>query len=164
MFMSVVRRHAALMTTATILTPAFTMPVTTAPAARPARFAGGVHGLPRLLLRVEGGLILAAAMLAHARLGGSWGTFALLFLLPDLSMLAYLVGPRAGAAAYNAAHSHIAPALLVAAAYTLGAPLLLLGAAIWAAHIGFDRMLGYGLKYGTAFGDTHLGRVGSPRP
>ena len=164
MFMSVARRHAALMTTATILTPAFTTPATTAPAARPAGFAGGVHGLPRLLLRVEGGLILAAAMLAHARLGGSWGTFALLFLLPDLSMLAYLVGPRAGAAAYNAAHSHIAPALLVAAAYTLGAPLLLLGAAIWAAHIGFDRMLGYGLKYGTAFGDTHLGRVGSPRP
>ena len=55
MFMSVARRHAALMTTATILTPAFTTPVTTAPAARPAGFAGGAHGLPRLLLRVEGG-------------------------------------------------------------------------------------------------------------
>jgi Domain of unknown function (DUF4260) len=30
-------------------------------------------------------------------------------------------------------------------------------------HIGLDRMLGYGLKYGTAFGDTHLGRVGDER-
>lgn len=31
-------------------------------------------------------------------------------------------------------------------------------AAVWAAHIGFDRMLGYGLKDTTVFGDTHLGR------
>jgi hypothetical protein len=27
---------------------------------------------------------------------------------------------------------------------------------IWTAHIGFDRMLGYGLKYPTRFKDTHL--------
>jgi hypothetical protein len=33
-------------------------------------------------------------------------------------------------------------------------------AAVWAAHIGFDRMLGYGLKYSSAFSDTHLGRIG----
>ena len=32
---------------------------------------------------------------------------------------------------------------------------------IWTAHIGMDRALGYGLKYPSAFGDTHLGRVGS---
>jgi hypothetical protein len=38
---------------------------------------------------------------------------------------------------------------------------MLLGiAAIWAAHIGFDRMLGYGLKYSSSFNDTHLGRIG----
>ena len=30
---------------------------------------------------------------------------------------------------------------------------------IWVAHIGFDRALGYGLKYATAFKDTHLGKV-----
>ncbi len=33
-------------------------------------------------------------------------------------------------------------------------------ATIWGAHIAFDRAVGYGLKYATAFGDTHLGRVG----
>jgi hypothetical protein len=27
---------------------------------------------------------------------------------------------------------------------------------IWVAHIGFDRLLGYGLKYPVAFGATHL--------
>ena len=32
-------------------------------------------------------------------------------------------------------------------------------ALIWLAHIGADRLLGYGLKYPTAFKDTHLNRV-----
>ena len=32
-------------------------------------------------------------------------------------------------------------------------------ALIWLAHIGADRLLGYGLKYPTAFTDTHLQRV-----
>jgi hypothetical protein len=30
---------------------------------------------------------------------------------------------------------------------------------VWIAHIGFDRLLGYGLKYDTAFKDTHPGKV-----
>jgi hypothetical protein len=34
-------------------------------------------------------------------------------------------------------------------------------ALIWLAHIGLDRALGYGLKYGSGFRDTHLGRLGS---
>jgi hypothetical protein len=29
-------------------------------------------------------------------------------------------------------------------------------ALIWFAHIGFDRLLGFGLKYPTRFKDTHL--------
>lgn len=32
-------------------------------------------------------------------------------------------------------------------------------ALIWITHIGVDRALGYGLKYPTAFKDTHLQRV-----
>jgi hypothetical protein len=30
---------------------------------------------------------------------------------------------------------------------------------IWIAHIGMDRMLGFGLKYPTRFSDTHLQHV-----
>jgi hypothetical protein len=84
--------------------------------------------------------------------------FALFFLVPDLSMLGYLAGRRVGAACYNAGHSYLGPAALCAAGAALNAHGVLLAASIWAAHIGFDRMLGYGLKYGTGFGDTHLGR------
>jgi hypothetical protein len=126
-------------------------------------FGHSVQGVPRLLLRLEGACVLGAALLAYARLGGSWTWFAVLFLLPDLSLLGYLAGPRRGAAAYNVGHSYLAPALLAAASVWLAAPVLLFGAAIWCGHIGFDRMLGYGLKYGSAFGDTHLGQVGRRR-
>ncbi|MCA9610776.1 MAG: DUF4260 domain-containing protein [Myxococcales bacterium] len=119
-----------------------------------------VNGGPRVVLRLEGALVLAAGTLAYASLGAGWGLFALLFFTPDLTFLGYLAGPRVGAIAYNAGHSYLGPALLAGLGFAFGAPLLLSIAAIWVAHVGFDRMLGYGLKYASAFGHTHLGRVG----
>jgi len=124
--------------------------------------AGFVAGAPRVLLRAEGLALLVVATALFARFGGDWPAFAVLFLAPDLSMLGYLAGRRAGAAAYNAGHSTIGPALLAALGYLAGAPLTTQLALIWAAHVGFDRALGYGLKYGSAFGDTHLGQLGRP--
>jgi hypothetical protein len=62
---------------------------------------------------------------------------------------------------YNLAHSYVGPLTLAGAHFVSGIPGLLL-AMVWGAHIGFDRTLGYGLKYPTAFGDTHLGRIGRP--
>jgi hypothetical protein len=121
-----------------------------------------VTGAPLLLLRIEGAVALAASAWAYHQLGGNWAWFAGLLLLPDLAMFFYLAGPRIGAAAYNAAHTYLAPALLALAGLATNQPLWLLGALIWAAHIGMDRMLGYGLKYGSGFGDTHLGSKGKP--
>lgn len=122
--------------------------------------APAVQSAPRILLRVEGALVLLGALAAYFHLGGGWGWLAALFLVPDVSMVGYLAGPRLGAALYNAGHSYLGPALFAAASFAIGAPALLLGGLIWAAHVGFDRMLGYGLKYGSAFGHTHLGVVG----
>ncbi|NLY92973.1 MAG: DUF4260 domain-containing protein [Myxococcales bacterium] len=120
-----------------------------------------VHGAPRLLLRLEGALLLLLSAAVYARLGAGWGVFAALFLVPDVSLLAYLAGPRVGAAAYNAAHSLVRPALLAASGLAVGAPSWAIPVAlIWAAHVGFDRMLGYGLKYATGFSHTHLGGIG----
>ncbi|MBX3276122.1 MAG: DUF4260 domain-containing protein [Sandaracinaceae bacterium] len=124
---------------------------------------GAVRGAPRVLLRLEGAAVLVAASLAYAALGGSWGWFAALFLVPDLSMLGYLAGPRVGAALYDAGHSTLGPAILGALAYATGASALGLVALVWVAHVGFDRALGYGLKYATSFADTHLGRLGVGR-
>jgi len=121
---------------------------------------GFVLGGPGRVLRAEGLAVLALTVYGFHAIGGSWGWFAALFLTPDLSMLGYLAGRRVGAIAYNSAHSYLGPALLGAAGLALSAPLPTQLALIWAAHIGFDRALGYGLKYPTAFGHTHLGPAG----
>jgi hypothetical protein len=119
-----------------------------------------VAGAPRLLLRGEGIAELVVLLLLYSHTGASWWVFAALFLAPDLAFLGYLAGPRAGAIAYNALHVLVAPVVLGVAAFAIGWPLGVALALIWGAHIQFDRALGYGLKYATGFGDTHLGRLG----
>lgn len=121
---------------------------------------GAVTGTVAVILRLEGAATLVAAVAAYVALDGGWLLFAVLFLAPDLSAIAYLAGPRVGARFYNAAHTTLAPFVLAAAGWLLAVPFLMLLAAIGLAHIGWDRMLGYGLKYPSAFGATHLGRKG----
>ena len=70
--------------------------------------------MPRIVLRAEGGTIFGVALLLYAITGASWGLMLALFLAPDLSLLAYLAGPRAGSIGYNLTHTLIAPALLIA--------------------------------------------------
>lgn len=121
---------------------------------------GATTGGVRWLLRAEGLCVFAAAMLMYARSGAGWGTFALFFLVPDLSFFGYLAGPRIGALCYNAAHSHIGALTCLVAGSLLAMPTLSIAGLIWVAHIGIDRALGYGLKYVSGFGYTHLGRIG----
>lgn len=121
---------------------------------------GAVTGGVRGLLRLEGLVVLVAALLAYSRYGDGWATFLIYFLVPDLSFLGYLAGPKIGAVAYNCAHSYIGAVACLSAGVFFSVPMLLTIALIWCAHIGFDRVLGYGLKYQTGFGFTHLGRIG----
>ena len=127
------------------------MPVTPCPAPT---------GWPKTLLRLEGLAVLAVAACAYAQTGQPGWLFAVLFFVPDVAMAAYLAGPRAGAVAYNAAHTYVVPLLLGLAGYGAGRMSVVAVATVWIAHIGFDRALGYGLKYATGFGDTHMGRIG----
>jgi hypothetical protein len=122
--------------------------------------AGTVSGGLRTLLRLEGLTLFAGMTLLYAVWGGYWWIYVILFLAPDLSFLGYLAGPRVGALVYNAAHSYMAPMTLMTTGFALTSPLTLSIAMIWLAHIGFDRTLGYGLKYFAGFGFTHLGRIG----
>lgn len=125
------------------------------------RNTGSVEGAVRTWLRVEGAALLVAAVAWYAASGQAWSTFAIFILAPDLSFAGYLAGARVGAVVYDAAHALALPLALVARGVAWR-PELLPVTAIWLAHIGFDRGLGYGLKYGTAFADTHLGRLGPP--
>lgn len=117
------------------------------------------HSVTRLL-RVESFAALAAAVTAYWFLGGNWWLFALLLLAPDLSMLAFTAGEKTGAKVYNVAHTYSVPAVLGAIGWLGGIGWLVPVALIWIAHIGMDRVLGYGLKYPASFKDTHLGRMG----
>ena len=114
---------------------------------------------PAVLLRVEGAFALGVSILLYSESHTSWILFAVLFLSPDLFMLGYLVNTRIGAAVYNFVHTMFAPGVLIVIAMLTSRQQLLPFAFIWAAHIGFDRMLGYGLKYPTRFKDTHLQHV-----
>jgi hypothetical protein len=120
---------------------------------------GAVHSSVRIWLRLEGLMALFLATCFYAHEGGSWLVYAALFFAPDVSFAGYIARPAIGAALYNLAHSYVGPLMLAATSLTAGSELTL--ALVWAAHIGFDRALGYGLKYPTAFGDTHLGRIGA---
>jgi hypothetical protein len=122
--------------------------------------AGAVSGGLRTMLRLEGLVLFVGMTLLYAVWDGSWWVYAILFLAPDLSFVAYLAGPRAGAIVYNAAHSYMAPVALMTSGFALNSPLVLSIAMIWLAHIGIDRALGYGLKYSAGFSFTHLGRIG----
>ncbi len=122
-----------------------------------------VSGVPRFVLRLEGLAVLVAAVIGYGTLGGSWVLFAVLFLVPDISMTGYLGGPRAGAMTYNVVHSYVAPAALAGLMASGVLPVHWGICVIWVAHIGFDRALGYGLKFAAAFRDTHLGLLGAGR-
>ena len=123
-------------------------------------FDGAARGAVRTTMRSEGLALLAAAAALYWRVGGDWRQFALLFLAPDLSITGYLFGSRAGAIAYNTAHSTLLPLALAATGVAMSVPQMVQIALIWLAHVGFDRALGYGLKYGAGFRFTHLGRIG----
>jgi len=114
---------------------------------------------PKLLLQVEGAAVLITAAIIYHQLHASWGWFALLFLAPDLFMFGYLAGKKIGATAYNLVHTYTLPLIALSVLWIDGQNSWLWLVLIWLAHIGMDRMFGYGLKYETAFKDTHLQRV-----
>jgi len=125
--------------------------------------AGTVRGGVRWLLRGEALAIMVATTVAFFASGASPWLYAVVFFMPDLSFAAYTISARIGAAAYNAVHSYILAVLLGGLGWLLGVDLLWQVALILGAHAGFDRSLGYGLKYASGFGHTHLGSIGKAR-
>jgi hypothetical protein len=115
--------------------------------------------VPAVLLRLEGAAVLAASIALYADGDWSWLAFVLLLLAPDVSMLGYLGGPRTGMVVYDLVHFAALPIALGTAGVLGDSGVAVQLALIWLAHLGMDRMLGYGLKYPTSFSDTHLQRV-----
>lgn len=101
--------------------------------------------------------LLAIYFLEKYSLGFSWWVWALLFFAPDISMLGYLINTRVGAFTYNLFH-HKGVALVVAVSgYWMNNEWLTATGILLFAHASFDRIWGYGLKFGDNFKNTHLG-------
>jgi hypothetical protein len=122
---------------------------------------GFCTGKISIILRLEGLLVLTLACYIYNTLPDkSWKLFAYCFFVPDISFLGYIIGKRTGAVSYNIMHSYILPLSVLLISYQLPCHLMQAISIIWIAHIGFDRALGYGLKYADGFSYTHLGLIG----
>jgi hypothetical protein len=78
-------------------------------------------------------------------------------------MVGYSVNSKVGTTVYNLGHTYVIPLAILLVAHVLDSAPLLGLSLIWIAHIGLDRLIGYGLKLPTGFKDTHLGRIGRER-
>jgi len=112
------------------------------------------------ILKLEELGMFALSILLFNMLGYSWWLFLLLILMPDISMLGYLINPKAGSITYNLFH-HKGVAVLVylSGVYMYSSTLLIAGIILFG-HSSLDRVLGLGLKYGDAFKHTHLDVLG----
>jgi len=127
---------------------------------------GHVLGAPRLILRGEALVVPVASLWGYWHYGAPLLLVPLVLFLPDLFMVGYVASTRVGATIYNTGHSYLAPVALWLVAAVIESPGTKSAALVWAAHIGMDRTLGYGLKYPDSFRNTHLGRLNlgkSPR-
>lgn len=131
---------------------------------------GVVARAPRRWLGLEALVLLAGALIAYGTLGQPWWLVPAGILVPDIAMGGYLAGTRVGAHLYNIGHVTLLPAVMLGVGYWQADRLVTALALIWLAHIGMDRLLGYGLKYNDASMHTHLDdhrdtkRPGRPRP
>lgn len=112
--------------------------------------------------RIEGGLVFVAASILFFFLGDGfvWWVALAAFFVPDVSFAAYALGSRIGAIGYNIVHVYAFGAVPLTLGMAIDSATITQLGALWLAHSGFDRMLGYGLKSKRGFKITHLGRIG----
>ncbi|MEL7834473.1 DUF4260 domain-containing protein [Fodinibius sp. Rm-B-1B1-1] len=89
-----------------------------------------------------------------------WWWFPALLLVPDVSMIGYLIDPKIGAYLYNFVHHKGLALLVYGLGFFLESPVIELAGIILFAHSSMDRLFGYGLKYNDSFYNTHLGKIG----
>ncbi len=112
------------------------------------------------LLKWEEAAMFLLSICLIARLPYAWYWWLVWILAPDLSMLAYLGGNKAGAIGYNLVHHKaVGIAVFLIGMYT-GHTAVEYAGMILFGHSCMDRAMGYGLKYFSGFGDTHLGKIG----
>lgn len=115
--------------------------------------------MPKFILHLEGLSVLLFSLYFYSSNDYSWLLFFVLLFSPDLSMLGYLVNNKIGALFYNLLHTYILVFVLLLFGIIFSYDLLKAIGLIFAAHIGMDRAIGYGLKYQNKFNETHFQRL-----
>lgn len=113
----------------------------------------------RNILRFEGITFFIASVWIYANLSGNWSFFILLLFVPDISMIGYFIDRKLGAALYNLMHNYVLGFILLGTGWIGESSLFTSLGLILIAHVGMDRFFGFGLKYSSAFKDTHLQKV-----
>ena len=111
------------------------------------------------IIHSEGLIILIATIYLYSMHEYKWWIFVIFLLAPDVSMLAYLINHHIGATVYNLFHTYTLSIAIILIGVFLQQDLTLMIGLIWTAHIGMDRLFGFGLKYKTTFKDTHIQRL-----
>lgn len=109
------------------------------------------------LLQLENILLLSFTLFIYFYFFNfSWQLLLLLLLVPDISMIGYIINTKIGATIYNSCHHLLIPILLCGLGILFHNNLLIMISLIWFTHIFMDRTLGFGLKYPTSFQKNHL--------
>lgn len=111
----------------------------------------------KTLLKSEELIQFLGAIFLFSRFDFAWWWFPTLLLLPDLSMIGYLINTTIGAVLYNLVHHKGLGIIIGLVGLMMGSQILMLMGIILFAHSSMDRMLGYGLKYVDSFKHTSLG-------
>ncbi len=111
-------------------------------------------------LKIEELFQFLLGIFAFSQLSFAWWVFPILFFLPDISMLGYVINTKIGAISYNVVHNKsLAILVLLVGFFYLGENFILLGIILYS-HSALDRVFDYGLKYPDDFKHTHLGVIG----
>lgn len=115
--------------------------------------------MKNLLMLEELGQFCLAIFL-FSQLQYSWWLFPLCLLLPDVSMIGYLINPKIGAWIYNFFHHKLLAVVVLILGFYLKIQVVEFIGIILFAHSAMDRIFGYGLKFNDHFMHTHLGWAG----
>jgi hypothetical protein len=102
--------------------------------------------------------LLSIYLFAQLHLARWW--FPALLLLPDISMVGYVVNNKIGAIFYNIVHHKAVAIFIYITGLYFNYETAQLTGLILFGHSSMDRMMGYGLKYFEGFKFTHLGVIG----
>lgn len=109
-----------------------------------------------LLIQLEELTVFLGCIYLFSRLNVSWWWFPVLLLVPDLSMIGYLINPAVGAVLYNIVHFKGTGVAIGLFGLAQGNRKLMLVGILLLAHSSMDRAIGTGLKYFDGFWHTSL--------